>query len=326
MTAASRAANVAGPPVIALAPDEAAVAAVARALRMGVAALDYYAPRALAGEVEPVHQFRVTLRRLRATVELVASVLHGSRLSYYRAELPLVGHTAGVVRDCDALAELVRQHAAGLDPAIARALLPAYQALADQRVAALRQLGHLLRSQRYARLIDRLNSPLLRRVPEQVTIAQLVPAMVRPIVSGALRVGARLSAGSPAPAFHRLRVRLKRVRYTLEMLDELAGRQTSRALKRLRRMQEVLGEQQDLVTTAAWTRRFAQQPALTGETLLAAGALLQLAGERREEVAAAAFRRWQKLQRSAVLRKAQAEIAAAARARIRAVDSEEGGV
>jgi CHAD domain-containing protein len=82
----------------------------------------------------------VTLRRLRAAVGLIADVLHGSRLRYYRAELPLAGHAAGAVRDCDALAELVRKHAAALDPAIASALTPAYQALADRRIAALREI------------------------------------------------------------------------------------------------------------------------------------------------------------------------------------------
>jgi CHAD domain-containing protein len=307
-------------------PGEAVVAAAAHALQSGVATLKYYEAATLAGEVEPVHQFRVTLRRLRAAVELLATVLHGSRLRYYRAELPLVGHAAGAVRDCDALAELVRRHAAELDPAVARALTPAYQILADQRVAALRQMGQFLGSPRYARLIDRLSSPLTRAIPEQVTLAQLAPAMVRPIITGALRVGGRLTAASPAPAFHRLRVRLKRVRYTLEMLDALSGRQTAKALKRLRRMQEVLGEQQDLVTTAAWMRQFAGQPVLTGETLLAAGAMLQLTSARREKVAAIAFRRWQKLERSAVLRKALAEIAATTRARSRAAEEEAGGV
>jgi len=318
--------KIEGPPVISLVLDEAVVAAAAHALQAGLAALKYYEPGALAGEVEPVHQFRVTLRRLRAAVELLANVLHGSRLSYYRAELPLVGHSAGAVRDCDALAELVRKHAAGLDPTIARALTPAYQTLADHRVAALRQMGQFLRSQRYARLLERLHSPLTRRFPEQVTVAHLAPAMLRPIVSGAVRAGGRLTATSPPPAFHRLRIRLKRVRYAFEMLDQLSGRQTSKALKRLRRMQEVLGEQQDLVTTGAWMRQFAQQPALSGETLLAAGALLQLTSERREKVAATAWRRWKKLQRSAILRKAQMEIAATSRARLRAATDEAGGV
>jgi CHAD domain-containing protein len=324
MTAAAQLANIDSPPDIALMPDEPAVAAAAAALRTGVAALKFYEPAALIGEVEPVHQYRVTLRRLRAAIELLAGLLHGSRLRYYRLELPLLGHSAGAVRDCDALGELVRKNAASLDPAIARALVPAYQTLSDQRVAALRQFAQMLHSSRYVKLIERLNSPLLRRIPAEEILAQRVPAMIRPVISGALRAGARLTAVSSPTAFHRLRIRLKRVRYSFEMFDAISGKQTSRALKRLKRMQEILGEQQDLVTTAAWMRQFARQPTLTGDTLLAAGAMLQLTTERRAEVAAEAFRRWQKFQHSAVLRKAQREIAERTGARRPAVPEEEG--
>jgi CHAD domain-containing protein len=317
--------KIEGPPVILFAPDEAITVAAVRALRAGVALLKHHEAGTLAGEVEPVHQFRVTIRRLRAAIELLVGVLHGSRLSYYRSELPFFGHSAGAVRDCDALAELVRHHAAELDPGIARALIPAYQTLADRRVAALRETGQLIRSPRYARLIERLNNPLARRLPDQTTVAQMAPAMLRPIVSSAVRVGARLTEGSPPPAFHRLRIRLKRVRYAFEMLDPLSGKQAAKALKRLRRMQEVLGEQQDLVTTAAWMRQFARQPMLTGETLLAAGAMLQLASERREKVAAAAWKRWNKLRDSAILSKALKEFAEMSRIRMLAVSGAEGG-
>jgi CHAD domain-containing protein len=229
------------------------------------------------------------------------------------------------VRDCDALTELVRRNAAGLDPGIARALIPAYQALADRRIAALRETGKFIRSPRYARLIERLNNPLMRRISADVTVARLAPAMLRPILSSAVRVGARLTPESPPPAFHRLRIRLKRVRYAFEMLAPLSGRQTAKALKRLRRMQEVLGDQQDLVTTGAWMREFAKQPTLSGETLLAAGAMLQLTSQRREKLAAAAFQRWSKLQRSAILTKAQREFAEASRANLLAVSGTAGG-
>jgi CHAD domain-containing protein len=287
--------------------------------------LKHYEPGTLAGEIEPVHQFRVTIRRLRAATELLVGVLHGSRLRYYRTELPFFGHCAGALRDCDALAELVRHHSAALDPGIARALIPAYQALADRRVAALRETGEMIRSPRFARLIERLNNPLSRHIPDEVTTAMLAPAMLRPIVTSAVRVGARLTPNSPAPAFHRLRIRLKRVRYSFEILAPLSGRQTAKALKRLRRLQEVLGEQQDLVTTAAWMREFAQQPTLTSETLLAAGAMFQLTSERREKLAETAWRRWNKLQHSAILSKAQKEFAEASRASLLAVSGAVGG-
>jgi CHAD domain-containing protein len=307
-------ASIARPAPILLTPEAPVAEAASHALELGLAALKFYEPAALAGEVEGIHQFRVALRRLRAAVELFAPILHGSRLRFYRAELPLVGRCAGTVRDADVLRELIRANAAALDPALTRALIPAYQALADTRVAAMRDLTRLLGSKRYARMIARLAPALTRKLPSEVTLLRRAPQLMRSLSRASLRSGARLAAESPPVMFHRVRVRLKRLRYALEMLDQLAGKRTSKTLKRLRRMQEELGEHQDLVNTATWLRQFARGQ-LQPETLLATGALLQFVGERRAKVADRAARRWKKFVRGGILLKAAIEIGELARVR-----------
>jgi len=306
--------SVERPIPISLTPDAAVAVAAAQALELGLAVLKFYEPAALAGEVEGIHQFRVAIRRLRAAVELFAPILHGSRVRFYRTELPLVGQCAGAVRDADVLRELIRMNATALDPTLTRALIPAYQALADTRVAALRDLNRLLSSKRYTRLIARLAPALTRKFPPDVTLLRRAPQLMRSLSRSCLRSGARLATESPPMMFHRVRVRLKRLRYALEMLDQLAGKRTSKALKRLRRMQEELGEHQDLVNTTVWLRQFARGQ-LQPETLLATGALLQFIGERRVKVADRAARRWKKFVRGGILIKAGIEIAEVARAR-----------
>jgi CHAD domain-containing protein len=285
------------------------------AFAAGVAALEFYTPGALAGEVEAVHQFRVSIRKLRAAVEMLAPVLHGSRVSFYRRELPVVGRMAGAVRDCDALADLIRKHSSALDPSIARALTPAYQVLADRRVAAMRALITFLNSDRYRRIVARLSHPLTRKLPTSVTVMARAPIFIRPVVRKAGRAGARLASDSSPPVLHNLRTRLKRLRYSIEMLDRLSGKRTSKALRRLRAMQEELGEHQDLVNMVSWLQGFAGQPAVPPETLIAAGALLQYVNERRVKVAQRACRQWKKFEHGAVMNRAVTEIAGHARAR-----------
>jgi adenylate cyclase len=287
------------PPTIRLDDKSPVAMAAAELLAAGRATLRFYEPLALAGDMEGVHQFRVTVRRLRAAVEVLAPVLHGSRAHYYRRELPVVGHSAGAVRDCDVMSELLRAHSAVLDPAGARALTPALQALADYRVSALRDLGRFVAS---------------RRFTAEVTVRTLAPMMLRPIIRAARSSGGRLKLDSPPEAFHRLRVRLKRLRYGFELLEQLSGKRTAKALKRLRRLQDELGEHQDLVNTASWLRQFATRAVASPETLLATGALIQSTVERRAKVAARAFKRWQKLASGTTLGGAQAEIASFARA------------
>ena len=301
------------PPEISLAPESGIVDAAVAAFADGVAALQFYTPAAIVGEVEGVHQYRVTLRKLRAAVELFAPILHGSRVGFYRRELPVVGRVAGAVRDCDVLAELIRKHSAALDPQTARALTPAYQILADQRVATMRALVAFLGSPRYLRTMHRLSPTLTRRLPPSVTVLTEAPTLIRGVVRTASRAGARLAPDSLPTVFHHLRTRLKRLRYSIEMLDQLAGKRSSKALKRLRAMQEDLGEIQDLVNTADWLRTFAARPALPAETLMATGALLQHVSERRAKTAGRAFRQWKKFEQGGLMNKAVIEIASRAR-------------
>ena len=288
------------PPSIVLTPGMPVAAAATHALQTGLAALKFYEPAALQGEIEGIHQFRVSVRRLRAAVELFVPVLHANRVQFYRADLPLVGHCAGAARDGDVLQDLIRSNAKALDPMSARALTPVYQALADSRIAAMRELSNFLQSKRYAKVCERLASPLTRKFPPDADLRRMAPRLIEPIIRICLRTGARLRPESPPTAFHRLRVRLKRLRYALEMLDPPAGKHASKMIKRLRKMQDELGEHQDSVNTGIWIRQFARtQP--PPETVLAAGALLQYVGERRVKLAARALHQWKKIEHSGIL-------------------------
>jgi CHAD domain-containing protein len=301
------------PPGMSLDLDQPAAVAVAQALQAGVAVLRFHEAGTRAGDVEAVHQFRVGLRRLRALVELTADVIHGSRIRYYRAALRLAGQRAGAVRDCDAIAELLRDQSKALDPAIARAVVPVYQALADRRVEAMREMEAFLDSVAYARLIERLANVLTRKLPADTTIAELLPAMLPPIVRDVRRSRAGLTPSSTARAFHRLRIRIKRMRYALEMTGQPPGKRGSKALKRLRRMQEHLGQMQDLAGGADWLRHFTERPGVPAESLVAVGALLQLMNHGRQELAASALHRWRKLDLGEIISSTQIEIAETAR-------------
>jgi CHAD domain-containing protein len=226
--------------------------------------------------------------------------------------LPILGRAAGAVRDCDALAELLHKNSAALDPETARALIPAYQALADRRVAAMRALTTFLNSRRYQNLLVRLAPTLTKTLPPTATILTRAPTLLQPVARAAGRAGARLASDSPPAVFHNLRTRLKRMRYAVEMLDQIAGKRTAKTLKKLRAMQEELGELQDLVTTSAWLREFARARALVPETLIATGALMQYLNQRQAKIADRAFRRWKKFEHSAGLSKALIEIGAVA--------------
>jgi CHAD domain len=117
--------------------------------------------------------------------------------------------------------------------------------------------------------------------------------------------------------FHRLRVRVKRLRYAFEMLPGMCGKRSRKALARLEQMQELLGAHQDLVAMLAWLRDYAGGAHdVAPETLMAVGALVQTLGERRRKLAVQTYRRWRKVARAGVIKDALNEISRVAQRRL----------
>jgi CHAD domain-containing protein len=200
---------------------------------------------------------RVAARRLRATVQLFSGAIHGSRVRIYKRDLPWFGQAAGAVRECDVIKALIRECGGRLDPALAGALTPLCAALAAERDTAHARFVAELRTPRYTRMCERLANPLLRRALPAIDAGCEAPAMIAPISRSVRKAGKRIARDAPPEIFHRLRVRIKRLRYALEMLAEMGGKRSRKALLRLEQMQELLGVHQDVVSTAAWLRAFA---------------------------------------------------------------------
>jgi CHAD domain-containing protein len=312
------AASLTSAPRALVAPDSSIDDSARLALAAGVTALKHYETAAVAGEIEPVHQMRVSVRRLRATVRLFATVIHGARKRIYERELKWLGQAAGGVRDCDVMAELLRDCSAHLDSTLAEALTPVAEALAARRDAELSRFVDDLRTKRYARMCERLADPLLRRTLPPTDVGCYAPVMIAPIARKVRKAGKRIAAADvPSALFHRLRVRVKRLRYAFEMLPGMCGKRSRKALARLEQMQELLGAHQDLVAMLAWLRDYAANAHdVAPETLMAVGALVQTLGERRRKLAVQTYRRWRKVARAGVIKDALNEISRLAQRRL----------
>ena len=302
-------APVARPPRITLSADAPVGTAARIALKTALDALRFYEPSAGAGEVEAIHQFRVANRRLRAAVELFASVLHGSRVNLLRRELPWLGATAGATRECDVTELLIRDRAARLDPSSQDALAPIFENLSAIRREQLGNVAAMFASKRYRLLLDRIGAAPVRKFSSIVTVRQMAPAMLRPIARAVIRAGSKLAPAGPPELLHRLRIRAKRLRYALEIVADLGGKRIRKAVQRLTDLQNVLGLHNDAVVAIAWLRGFAHDSHAPPATLLAAGALLHSLHRRRDKHAARSLKRWKKLERDGTIRAALAELA-----------------
>jgi len=264
--------------VLLLSPGDPAGDAIASALRLQLQAFGREQVGARAGEIEPVHQLRVATRRLRAALRLFEPILAAATVRHACDELAWLGDSIGAVRDLDVLLLALASRGRRLDPVDRDALAPLVTVLRDRRASALDDLVRTLEGARCRRLLTRLGS--VGGVRRELVLGQVARDLAAPHLRAVLRAGRRLDRDASPEAFHRLRVRVKRLRYALETLRGLGGRRHARTLRLLERLQDTLGAHQDAVTQVARLRELAETVPLPPATLLAMGALIRVLARR----------------------------------------------
>jgi len=261
-----------------LSPNDPAGEALASALRLQLRVFAREEAGARAGEAEPVHQLRVATRRLRAALRLFEPVLGAGTARRASQEVAWLADSIGAVRDLDVLLMAIASRGRRLDPVERDALAPLVTVLRERRALAHDGLVRTLEGPRCRRVLTRLAS--LGGVRPDLGLGQIARDLAAPHLRAVLRAGRRLDGDASPEAFHRLRVRVKRLRYALETLRGLGGKRLVRMLRLLERLQDTLGAHQDAVTQIARLRELADTASLPPATLLAMGALIRVLGRR----------------------------------------------
>ncbi len=261
-------------------PSAGATAYAYAWLREQWAAFLRHAPGTRIGEdIEALHQMRVSTRRLRATIRVFDTVLPVS-FEGFRDELQWVGHELGAVRDLDVQIEGLDQLRATSTWEDAAALRPLIDVIEGERRVERERLIELMDSSRYDALVTGLSAALRQSLPFG-TPSLDVHAYAEPILAKRYqrvrRDGQRLTEESPAAAYHDLRIRAKRLRYSLEVFGELYGKPAERMTASLKALQDMLGEHQDAEVGIARLHAIvaAHGHELPPATLVAVGRLIE---------------------------------------------------
>lgn len=293
---------------VTLHPGECVADAARKAIAFGVESIRLNQDAAAGGDAEPLHQLRVASRRLRASIELFSGVIYAGPLKIYRRDVPWILGQAGTVRECDVTSALLRNRAAKIDPELRESMAPLLEALDARRKSEHAVLYEMLASKRFRSLLAKISHPPTKKVGGARTLGAAAPQLIRTIVRSAMRFGGKLESHAPAAAFHKLRVRIKRLRYALEMLRPLGGKRHKRTLRRLEELQETLGMYHDVVVASAWLRQYAETSAAPPKTILAAGALIQSLATREAKLRRRGIKSWRRFERSDTMRHALDEI------------------
>jgi triphosphatase len=259
----------------------------------------------LGEDPEELHDMRVASRRLRAALDLFLEVLP-VRARSFRGELSWIAGVLGTVRDLDVQLDA---QAAMAKPGQQDPWTELTALLGRERETARAELLTAFDSVRWERLMSGMSAmvqqgPFRRstvtRLPAQVSVPDLIGARHSAVVKAARR--ARRSG--EAADFHRLRIRCKRLRYSLEFSAELYDGRTSRYTRRLTGLQDNLGLLQDAEVAANRLAELASgETRLPAATVFVMGGvaeqhrqeILRLLDQLPEEVSRVGGRRWQEL-------------------------------
>jgi CHAD domain-containing protein len=277
-------------------PSATPVDHVRASLDQRLRALLAHEPGTRTGEdIEDLHQMRVAVRRMRATLKAARPLLDAAWSDELRAELGWLGGALGPVRDLDVLLLRLHREIASLPPAEQNAGGALLDALERERTTARAAMLEALTAPRYFGLLERLaetvSAPLPTPAPgdaPQPALVDLVRAEARTLRRAVEKAG----DNPPDEVLHALRIRGKRVRYTGELVAPSlrgtpAGKQVKRLLSATTALQEVLGDHQDACVAEQRIRGLLAGLDVTPDTVFVAGRLVERethrAAEKRRE-------------------------------------------
>jgi CHAD domain-containing protein len=232
-------------------------------------------------DTEFLHDFRVAVRRTRATLKLGRPVLPEVMRRRWEPAFKWLGDITTPVRDLDVYQLDLPTMAGWLVSTAAADLEPFERHLRIRRTAERRALVRALRSARFRRLVTEWEQELARLVDtpqdadrEHVSAGRLADWGISRAYRRVARGGAAIGSDSPAHDLHELRKRCKELRYALEVFaavsDDAARK---RAVADLKGLQDVLGAFQDSEVQRQALRVFAEEMMAEGTP---AGAVLAM--------------------------------------------------
>jgi CHAD domain-containing protein len=223
-------------------------------IRQRLAALSRTLPGARKGDVQAVHQARVATRRIREALPLVARGRAGKSL---RKSVRKLTRVLGPVRELDvALLNLDQLRTSG--------------ELSEAAIGCLRQLVAEERQRLGSEMVKCLCQYDLQKLQKKAVAA----ANRGPWTAGtrdprraaqAMRRAARRAVGLRAAMenaagiylpdrLHEVRIAVKKLRYALEIAQDLSGSRATARIRTLKRVQDLLGRMHDLEMLIARTR------------------------------------------------------------------------
>lgn len=210
-----------------------------------------------------LHQFRICIRKTRSLLNQCKGVLPANRLSRFRREFGWIADLTSAPRDLDVYLLALQKEKHRYRIAY-KELEPFVVFLEDLRETEYAKLYENLGSVRYARLIQDWAVFLDTPVPPATSLRYADKSILyfskthtQAFYKRVLKQGNKITRGSSDQAVHELRKSCKKLRYVMEFFREFyPEKKIAVQIKQLKRLQNELGEFQDLCVQQAILNKF----------------------------------------------------------------------
>ena len=205
-------------------------------------------------DTEFLHDLRVAVRRLRALLRQMSRVFSPVILARLTEDFAWLGGVTGPARDLDVTLLEFDGFGALVPPSRRAHLEPLRLYLQYRRQEAYEQLASQLHSRRYRGLKRRLRSYLHGSLPARPRaqdagrpVGEVARSRTWRIYKRVLREGLAIGPDSTPADLHELRKSCKKLRYLIQSFQDIySADQVQAAIRELKRLQDNLGEYQDL--------------------------------------------------------------------------------
>jgi CHAD domain-containing protein len=234
-------------------------------LKQRMQTLFRHLPHAMAGDVERTRSMRVAARRLRVALPLLASRPESRRVARAVKRLRQLVDAAGGSRDLDVAVVLMDETLQG---GASPEALVLRRRLRAARMRARHRMAEALLDIEIASLRRDLRAVAGRKADAIFTVLARLRAARETLGRDVLSRMAALDTRYQPAALHRLRTRLRRLRYTVEVREALKARGAPAPIL-FKTLQDHLGKAHDTHVLAEWLSRQATAARSRGTPALA---------------------------------------------------------
>ncbi len=203
-------------------------------------------------DTEFLHDLRVAVRRARSLLGQLSKVLPIRLTKQLRADLSFLGSLTNHLRDLDVLLLQQADYLAALPPELRPDMEPLFRVVRHERYTTHHRLVEALNTQQYETILERWESATTdtkARGPQAGhKLAKLVRKSIRRQCQQVLTsIPPDALKASTSEQLHRLRIACKKLRYLFEFFASVFPAEvTTEPIRRLRTLQDVLGQLNDL--------------------------------------------------------------------------------